>query len=101
MQSRSIFAASCVFLLCLPVHLRAADEPAGAPIHVPEPATSSLPLLAQADAGASALEYHSAFIAYRSFQAGELVPWAEANARVAASTPNMTGHAAQATGGAP
>ncbi len=103
MQSRSIYAAGCALLLCLPIRLLAEDAPEHAPENTPENTIPliTMPLVAQADANSSALEYHSAFRAYVPFQSGELVPWAEANARVAVPAPAMPGHAAHTTGGAP
>lgn len=82
MKSLMMPAAGFALLLCLPLTLWAQDEPA-----------TALPSADQADANIEPLEYHSVFLDYSAFQPAELIPWAEANARVASSS----GHAGHGT----
>ncbi|OYY74984.1 MAG: hypothetical protein B7Y40_03280 [Gammaproteobacteria bacterium 28-57-27] len=88
-------AAGFALLLCLPLSLWAQDEPAPATDLATAPATA-MPRVDQADAKLAPLEYHSIFLDYIPFQPAKLLPWSEANARVAGAS----GHAGHAMGGA-
>jgi len=96
MNSRTTPAASVTLLLCLPLslplNLWAQDEPA--PAAAP---TTAIPRVDQADAQLAPLEYHSVFLDYIPFQPAELLPWAEANARVAGAS-GHAGHGAMPMG---
>jgi hypothetical protein len=81
-------AAGFALLLCLPLSLAAQDEPA--PAMAPTmTSTTAMPRVDQADALLAPLEYHSVFLDYIPFQPAELLPWLDANARVAGAS----GHA--------
>lgn len=114
MNSRTRPATGFALLLCLPLslplNLWAQDEPA--PAAVP---TTAMPRVDQADAKVAPLEYHSVFLDYIPFQPAELLPWSEANARVAGASGHVRhgampmgehvghaqhGHTQHATGGA-
>ena len=82
MKSLTMQAAGLALLMGLSLSLWAQDEPA-----------TAMPSADQADANIALLEYHSVFLDYIPFQPAELLPWAEANARVAL----VSGHAGHGT----
>ncbi len=86
MNRRTMPAAGFALLLCQPLSLWAQDESV--------PATA-MPRVDQADAKLAPLEYHSVFLDYIPFQPAELLPWPEANARVAGAS-GHAGHGARA-----